>query len=94
MTLDQLKKVVVCSTPAGITREGEMTFTFEALCEGAKMLGLELTSKRETFKALRGLGMTDTNSAGERRIAASLRIIVGIIVPVGKEVLAQIEASK
>jgi hypothetical protein len=79
--LDELKRVIARTTPDGITREGQLTFTFESLAASAESQGVELKSKRKTYAMLREMGFTDTNSAGDRRMAASWQIIMSIVVP-------------
>lgn len=92
MTLDELKRAVFLAIPAGMTSEKQLVFSFEALAASAEMQGIELTSKRETFKALRDLGFVDVKRGGERMLAVYLVTYAAIVIPVYKEVTEEWKA--
>ncbi|CAE6759984.1 hypothetical protein R69619_03328 [Paraburkholderia nemoris] len=94
MTLDDLKRAVFLATPAGMTTEKQLVYSFEALAASAGMQGIELTSKRETFKALRDLGFVDVKRRGERMLAVYLVTYAAIMIPVIKEMTEEIKASR
>ncbi|OUL78683.1 hypothetical protein CA601_23050 [Paraburkholderia hospita] len=64
------------------------------MVKAAELIGLEIASKREVFDDLRKLGFTDAKMDSERRIAAPLRLVVHIVIPVAKEVLSDYEKTE
>jgi hypothetical protein len=60
----------------------------------AELQGIELTPKRKTFAMLREMGFTDTRRDGENMVAVTLPTYAMIIIPVGNEMIAELEALK
>ncbi len=94
MTLDELKRTLLFSPPVGVTRDGQIVFSFEVIAKGAELLGFEPVSKRQCFAMLRDCGFIDTKSDGERRIAVNLRTFATFATPTVKEMIVEFEGMK
>lgn len=94
MTIDDLKRVISFSIPMGLTTDKQLVFCFEALATSAEMQGIELTSKRKTFAQLREMGFASARRDGENMIAVPLLTYAAIIIPVLKEITAEVLAER